>query len=203
MTPGRRSAGLPLSAPRGMFSPWGAWGPRVVDAVNLEDGEPAMRRPGRAPPRPRPVRVAPRRALVSCMTRLAMEEASRPIRSSGYAPIRDYAATGDGRTVALVARDGSVDWLPLPNLDSPCVFAAVVDADRGGRFWLAPEVPFQTTRRYVPGTNVVETTFATECGAVRVTDALTLPTRPLGPFRELVRRIEGIAGRVPMAWRVE
>jgi GH15 family glucan-1,4-alpha-glucosidase len=103
----------------------------------------------------------------------------------------------------LVACDGSVDWLPLPDLDSASVFAAVVDANRGGRLSLAPEAPFRTRRRYVPETNVLETTFATDRGTVRVTDAMTLPNRTLGPFRELARRVEGIAGRVPMGWRVE
>jgi GH15 family glucan-1,4-alpha-glucosidase len=123
--------------------------------------------------------------------------------ADGFVALRDYAAIGDGRTVALVARDGSIDWLPLPDLDSPSVFAAVLDPERGGRFALEPEIPFTATRRYVPDTNLLETTFETEEGTVRVTDGMLFHGPGLAPIRELVRHVEGVAGTTPMRWSVE
>jgi GH15 family glucan-1,4-alpha-glucosidase len=135
--------------------------------------------------------------------RAAPAIAHGPIRRDGYAPIGDYAAVGDGRTVALVASDGSIDWLCVPELDSESAFAALLDARRGGRFVLAPEERYRVERRYLPETNVLETTFITTRGTVRITDAMLLPLAGLAPDRELVKRVEGVAGSVAMSWSVE
>jgi GH15 family glucan-1,4-alpha-glucosidase len=78
----------------------------------------------------------------------------------------------------------------------------VLDSARGGRFELTPEIPFDVERSYVSDTNVLETTFITDRGRVRVTDAMTLPSG-LAPRRELVRRIECLSGNVPLRWCVE
>ena len=124
-------------------------------------------------------------------------------RRDGFALISSYAAIGDGRTVALIAADGSIDFLSLPSLDAPTTFAAMLDPERGGRFTLAPAGDFEVSRRYAGRTNVLETTYRTADGVVRVTEALTLQDGGLLPWVELARRIEGMEGSVPLEWRLE
>lgn len=125
------------------------------------------------------------------------------MRTDGYTGIENYAAIGDGRTVALVANDGRIDWLPIPNLDSPPVFAAILDAEAGGFITMNPAADFTTTRQYSEGTNVLITTFTTDTGVVRVTDSLNTGVAGRLPWTELARRVEGVSGTVDMEWSVE
>src|SRR4051794_37706919 len=102
--------------------------------------------------------------------------------------IEDYALIGDCQTVALVGRDGSIDWLCAPRFDSPACFAALLGTPDHGRWLLAPAVPVRRVeRRYRGGTLVLETVFETDDGEVAVIDFM--PIRSDVP--DLVRIVEG------------
>jgi GH15 family glucan-1,4-alpha-glucosidase len=126
-----------------------------------------------------------------------------PSRIGGYASIGDYAAIGDGRSLALVALDGSIDWLCLPELDAPPVFWRLLDSERGGRFALQPKGAFVAQRIYTDDSNLLETVFSTSTGTVKVTDAMSMDGGALLPWTELVRKVEGIDGAVALEWRLE
>ncbi|WP_125132793.1 glycoside hydrolase family 15 protein [Microbacterium sp. 10M-3C3] len=132
-----------------------------------------------------------------------MPPASDTPPSTDAPDLREYAAIGDGRTVALIGRRGQVDWLPVPNLDSMPVFARLVDDDTGGCIELEPDEEYTVRRRYVPRTNVLETTYRTRNGRARVTDALVTGVAGRLPWAELARRVEGLRGSIRFRWRVQ
>ncbi|MFB6437054.1 glycoside hydrolase family 15 protein [Streptomyces sp. NPDC056411] len=110
--------------------------------------------------------------------------------------IEDYALVGDLQTAALVGRDGSVDWMCLPRFDSPSCFAALLGDERQGHWRLAPAAGGECTgRAYRDNTLVLETTWETPDGAVRVVDFM--PQRGAHPPR-LLRLVEGLRGSVEM-----
>ena len=107
-------------------------------------------------------------------------------------PIEDYAAIGDGHTAALIGLDGSLDWLCLPQFDSPACFAALVGEPENGHWAIGPVDEHTVERRYVDDTAVLETTYTTAGGVLRVTDLM-----PTGDRRaDVVRRVEGVSGTV-------
>jgi GH15 family glucan-1,4-alpha-glucosidase len=136
------------------------------------------------------------------MTRPGETGHDRVQRTDGFVPIEAYAAIGDGRTAALVALDGRIDWLPLPKADSPPVFAAIVGGDEGGFLELAPVDEFESARCYVEGTNVLRTTYTTPSGTACVTDSVNLSATGQLPWCELARNVEGLEGQVELAWRI-
>jgi alpha,alpha-trehalase len=110
-------------------------------------------------------------------------QSDQGIRMSAFPPIGDYAFLSDCETTALVAPNGNIEWMCLPRMDSPSVFAAVLDRDAGG-FRVGPaDVDVPAGRRYIPGTMVLETSWETRMGWVVVRDALGI-----GPWHHETER---------------
>ena len=121
----------------------------------------------------------------------------------GSQPIANYALLADCNSAALVDRDGSIDWLCLPRYDSPALFAGILDPD-AGHWSIRPSGAYRTERRYLPGTLVLETTFTTATGTVRLTDAMAFAAGQrehelgLDSPHELLRLVAGVAGEVEL-----
>ena len=106
--------------------------------------------------------------------------------------IEDYALIGDCKTAALVGRDGSIDWLCWPRFDSPACFAALLGTAQHGRWLIASKnPPLAVSRRYRPGTLILETEFQTESGSAAVVDFMAF-----GDGAHLLRIVVGRSGRV-------
>ncbi|QSR88803.1 glycoside hydrolase family 15 protein [Methylacidiphilum caldifontis] len=116
-----------------------------------------------------------------------------------YQPIENYAIIGDMHTVALVAIDGSIDWLCIPFFDSPSIFGALLDDEKGGRFKIAPlENTVRCKQFYWPGTNVLVTRFLSSQGAAELTDFMPIePDTEGGVHRfRLIRRLTAVRGTI-------
>jgi alpha,alpha-trehalase len=118
-------------------------------------------------------------------------------------PIADYGLLADCNSAALVARDGSIDWLCLPRYDSGAIFARLLDPD-AGHWLIRPAGEYESERRYLPGSLAIETTFTTPTGSVRLVDAMAAASGQRGHDlgfdapHELLRSVEGVSGSVEL-----
>jgi alpha,alpha-trehalase len=126
---------------------------------------------------------------------------------SAFRPIADYGLLSNCNSAALVDRHGSIDWLCLPRFDSPALFTRLLDPD-AGHWSIRPAESFTTERRYLPGTLVLETTFRTDSGLVRVTDCMAFAEgqreHDLGTDspHELLRSVECSSGQVELLFEL-
>src|SRR3954452_6063036 len=136
------------------------------------------------------------------MTTAATEPAAATSGERGaFKPIGEYGLLADCNSAALVGRDGSIDWLCLPRYDSDAIFARILAPD-GGHWSIRPAGEYRAERRYVRGSLVIETTFTTTDGVVRVRDAMGFAPGQRGHDlgydapHEVLRSVEGVSGSV-------
>ena len=114
-------------------------------------------------------------------------------------PIQNHGIIGDLRSAALVSLDGAIDWMCLPNFDSPSVFASILDAEKGGEFRISPAVPWAANKQfYWPDTNVLVTRFFLSDGVGEIIDYMPMDEpAPWRGGRHLVRHVRVVRGTMP------
>src|SRR5438105_2411289 len=124
--------------------------------------------------------------------------------ASSFPPIGDYGLIGDCHAAALVSKAGSIDWCCMPRFDSGSVFGRLLDWDQGGYCSVTPiGSDVQSTRRYLDGTLVLETTFASDAAEARLIDCFTMRQGGANdPYGQILRVLEGVRGRMAFDLRV-
>ncbi|MCU7551740.1 glycoside hydrolase family 15 protein [Chitinophagaceae bacterium LB-8] len=113
----------------------------------------------------------------------------------GYQPIENYGIIGDLNTIALIGLNGSIDFMCFPSFDSPSIFAAILDDEKGGRFQISPLFDdVKAKQLYLPDTNVLLTRFLSSKGVGEITDLM--PVEELYNGKELIRRVTTVRGEV-------
>ncbi|MFD7999580.1 glycoside hydrolase family 15 protein [Streptomyces mirabilis] len=132
-----------------------------------------------------------------------MSAGPRGTGTPGYLPIAEHGLIGDLRSAALVGTNGTIDWYCCPRFDAPSVFASILDAERGGSFELAPDVPTRTKQFYFPDTNVLITRFFADDGVGEIQDFMPVvdDSREADRHR-LIRRVVCVRGALPFRARV-
>ncbi|MDP2949981.1 MAG: glycoside hydrolase family 15 protein [Chloroflexota bacterium] len=115
-----------------------------------------------------------------------------------YKPISDYGVIGDMHSAALVSKGGSIDWLCFPRFDSPSVFAAILDYERGGRFAIQPPGDYRFSQTYLDDTNILVTSFQTDEGRASVTDFMPVAEDITVSEHEVIRVVRCESGRVAL-----
>ena len=122
---------------------------------------------------------------------------------NAYPPISDYALLSDCHTAALVSLDGSIDWCSFHRFEARPVFARILDWGKGGFFRVAPRDEYEVTRRYLPDTNVLETTFRTEGGTLVLVDFVPVKRDMGHPDHHLIRIVRCTEGEVAVKVKFE
>jgi GH15 family glucan-1,4-alpha-glucosidase len=140
---------------------------------------------------------------VSLSERSAEIDPQNPGESAGprWPAIEDYAIIGDCRSAALISRHGSIDWLCWPRFDSPPIFSAILDQERGGYWRISPVASQTTSRKYVEDSNVLETHVFSRSGKAVLTDVMAsapYTSRRIGmlPDHEVIRKVTCISGEM-------
>jgi GH15 family glucan-1,4-alpha-glucosidase len=116
--------------------------------------------------------------------------------------IEDYGIVGNLETCALVSVDGSIDWLCFPFLESPSVFGALLDEEKGGSFRICPAGEFEAVQKYLENTNVLTTLFTSASGSLRLTDFMPVENGAVPrPLRVLYRKLEAVSGKMEILVR--
>lgn len=118
--------------------------------------------------------------------------------SARYLPVSEHGLIGDLRSAALVGTNGTIDWYCCSRFDAPSVFASILDAEKGGSFELAPDVPARTKQFYFPDTNVLITRFFANDGVAEIQDFMPIVDNSREADRHrLIRRVVCVRGSLP------